>query len=64
MTQFGCHSTNGMGTNESGPNPKRCGLISITVIEALVVVGKSYDSLEHPAASVLLDEILGELVPV
>ena len=42
-----------------GPNPKRSGLISITVIETFVVVGKPYDSLEHPAASVLLDEILG-----
>jgi hypothetical protein len=39
--------------------PQRCGLISITVIETLVVVGKPYDSSEHPAASVLLDEILG-----
>jgi hypothetical protein len=58
MTQFGCHSTNGIGTNESGPNPKRCGLISIAVIETFVVVGKPYDSLQHPAASVLLDEIL------
>jgi hypothetical protein len=34
-------------------------LISITVIEALVVVGKPYDSSEHPAASLLLNEILG-----
>jgi hypothetical protein len=30
----------------------------MTVIETLVVVGKPYDSSEHPAASVLLDEIL------
>jgi hypothetical protein len=29
------------------------------VIETLVVVGKPYDSSEHPAASVLLNEILG-----
>jgi hypothetical protein len=33
--------------------PLPCGLISITVIEALVVVGKPYASLEPPAASVL-----------
>jgi hypothetical protein len=31
----------------------------MTVIETLVVVGKPYDSLEHPAASVLLNEIFG-----
>ena len=31
----------------------------MTVIETFVVVGKSYGSLEYPAASVLLDEILG-----
>src|SRR5438128_2381960 len=31
----------------------------MTVIETLVVVGKPYDSSEHPAASVLLDEIVG-----
>ena len=38
--------------------PQRCGLISMTVIETLVVVGKPYDWSEHPAASVLLNEIL------
>jgi hypothetical protein len=37
----------------------RCGLMSMIVIETLVVVGKPYDSSEHPAASVLLNEILG-----
>ena len=31
----------------------------MTVIETLVVVGKPYESSEHPAASVLLNEILG-----
>ena len=29
------------------------------LIETLVVVGKRYDSSEHPAASLLLNEILG-----
>jgi hypothetical protein len=38
---------------------QRFGLISMIVIETLVVVGKPYDSSEHPAASVLLSEILG-----
>jgi hypothetical protein len=31
----------------------------MTVIEILVVVGKRYGSSEHPAAFVLLNEILG-----
>ena len=31
----------------------------MTLIEILVVVGKPYHLLEHPAACVLLDEILG-----
>ena len=31
----------------------------MTVIETLVVVGKHYDSSEHPATSVPLNEILG-----
>ncbi len=39
--------------------PHRCGLISITVTQTLIVVGKPYESSEHPAASVLLNEILG-----
>jgi hypothetical protein len=39
--------------------PQTVRLISIAVIETFVVVGKPYDSLEHPAASVFLNEILG-----
>jgi hypothetical protein len=44
---------------ESNASPALESFFDCQRVETLVVVGKPYDSSEHPAASVLLDEIVG-----